>query len=67
LHAPLRELLHHFEEFLAIVLQEIIGNGQDVAWAYKWKDVNKSSDSDKSWERRVGQGGNMTMTTQIIG
>jgi ABC-type bacteriocin/lantibiotic exporter with double-glycine peptidase domain len=40
LHTPLRELFHHFKELLTIVLQEVIGDCQDIARAYRSRDVN---------------------------
>ncbi len=30
-HTSLGKLLHHFDEFLAIVFQQVVGNGQDSA------------------------------------
>lgn len=35
LHPPLGELLHHFEELLTIVLEEVVGDGEDTSWAWK--------------------------------
>jgi hypothetical protein len=47
LHAPLRELFHHFEELLTIVLQEVIGDSQDITGAYRSRDVNEAFQTEE--------------------
>ena len=56
LHAPLGELLHHLEELLAIVLEQIVGYREDSSW-FGTKVVRRPSSTLRGTCRAVvGEG-----------